>query len=218
MSLIKTINTVSSNLSFAPIERGVLIEGCTLEDKKVIVEQVNGEEVMFLEGILQRADTLNQNGRIYPRDILEKELRNYQKLIRERRALGALDHTDNSIIELKTASHVIVEAEMDNKGIIRGRLEILNHTTNGKELKGLIKQNITVGISSRGVGSTQSDSNGYQVVQEDFQLVCWDVVSEPSTPGAFVYLTEGIDEYLNKVFTKSDRIDRIANDILSWGK
>ena len=198
--------------------KNMLFEWSAIEDKKIITEQRNGEEIVYLEGILQRADRLNQNGRIYPMSLLQREVRNYQKLIRERRALGALDHPDSSVLELKTASHLIVEANIDNNGIVRGKLEVLNGTTNGKELKGLIKQNIMFGISSRGIGSTKPDSNGYQIVQEDFQLICWDIVSEPSTPGAFLSLSEGADLYLKKFFNKSDRIDRIANDILEWRK
>lgn len=185
-------------------------------EKKIVKEQRDGRQVIVMEGVLQRADSLNQNGRIYPRAILERELRNYQKLIVERRALGALDHTDNSIIELKTASHVITEASMDSDGVVRGRIEVLS-TSNGKELQALVNDNITIGISSRGVGSTKSEG-GYQVVQDDYQLICWDVVSEPSTPGAYIHLTEGkIDpRELRRFFNQSDRIDRIANDILSW--
>jgi len=172
-----------------------------------------------MKGILQRAETLNQNGRIYPKRILEKELKNYQKLIRDRRALGALDHTDSSIIELKTVSHLVTEAWMDGD-VIYGKVEILP-TEHGNTLRNLIEANVTVGISSRGVGSTEPDANGYQVVQDNFQLICWDFVSEPSTPGAFM-MKEGRDltskdmKDLREFFDKSDRIDRIVNDILDW--
>jgi hypothetical protein len=173
-----------------------------------------------MKGILQRADTINQNGRIYPKKILEKELLNYQKLIRDRRALGALDHTDSSIIELKTVSHLVTEAWMDGD-VVYGKVEILP-TEHGETLKNLVEAGVTVGISSRGVGSTKSDMSGHQVVQEDFQLICWDFVSEPSTPGAFM-MKEGRDltntdmQELRQFFEQSDRIDRIVNDILGWG-
>ena len=196
-----------------------LLEWMPFEATKVLKEQRGEREVTVLEGIIQRADTMNQNGRIYPRAILEREVRNYQKLIRERRALGALDHTDNSIIELRTASHLVTEAEMDADGVVRGKIEVLS-TSNGRELQALINDNITIGISSRGVGSTKNES-GVQVVQDDFQLICWDIVSEPSTPGAFMRLSESVvpDAYLRQVFNKSDRIDRIANSILfDWEK
>jgi hypothetical protein len=180
----------------------------------------NGKPKLTMKGILQRADTLNQNGRIYPKKILEKELRNYQKLIRERRATGSLDHTDSSIIELTTVSHLVTEAWMDGD-IIYGKVEILP-TPHGDTLRNLVEANVTVGISSRGVGTTKSDMNGHQIVQEDFQLICWDFVSEPSTPGGFM-MKEGRDltnvdlKELKKFFDKSDRIDRVVNDILEWG-
>lgn len=180
----------------------------------------NGKPKLIMKGILQRAETVNQNGRIYPRSVLEKELKNYQKLIRERRALGALDHTDSSIIELKTVSHLITEAWMDGD-VIYGKIEVLP-TEHGNTLRSLVESDITIGISSRGVGSTQPDVNGYQIVQDDFQLICWDAVSEPSTPGAFIMkeareLTNVEAQKLRKFFNQSDRIDRIVNDILSWG-
>lgn len=179
----------------------------------------NGKPKLVMKGILQRANTLNQNGRIYPKNILEKELRNYQKLIRDRRALGALDHTDSSIIELKTVSHLVTEAWMEGD-VIYGKVEILP-TDHGETLRSLVESNVTVGISSRGVGSTQSDVNGHQIVQEDFQLICWDFVSEPSTTGAFM-MKEGRDltnrdmRDLREFFNKSDRIDRAINEILGW--
>lgn len=192
------------------------IEKKLLMEQKVARGDYKGEGILVMKGILQRADTLNQNGRVYPLHVLERELRNYQKLIKERRALGALDHTDSSIIELDTVSHVITDARMEN-GIVYGTVEILP-TPKGDILRSLVESNITVGISSRGVGSTKPDADGYQVVQEDFQLICWDFVSEPSTPGAFM-MREGVeisDKELRSFFNHSDRIDRILNDILTW--
>ena len=179
----------------------------------------NGRPKLIMKGILQRADTINQNGRIYPHKILEKELRNYQKLIRDRRSLGALDHTDSSIIELKTVSHLVTEAWMDGN-VVYGKVEILP-TDHGDTLRNLVEAGVTVGISSRGVGSTKSDTSGNQIVQEDFQLICWDFVSEPSTPGAFMMkegreLTNKDMRDLRDFFNKGDRIDRIVNDILDW--
>jgi hypothetical protein len=171
---------------------------------------------IFLRGVLQKSDTLNQNGRIYPNAILERELRNYQKFIRENRALGECDHPDTSVVELKNASHIIREARMDGNQVV-GTIELLN-TPAGKILQSLVESGVTLGISSRGVGSTISEG-GSQIVQEDFQLICFDMVSEPSTPGAFL-MSEGKDvnrSDLDKFFTKSDKIDRIFNDIIDWG-
>jgi hypothetical protein len=175
----------------------------------------NNEGKVFLKGILQKSDTLNQNGRIYPRPILEREIRNYQKFILEGRALGELDHPDSSVVELKNASHVIREAYVEGN-VVYGTVELLN-TPSGKILQSLLESGVTLGISSRGVGSTKKSGN-QQVVQDDFQLICWDFVSEPSTPGAFMVKESKIIQTseLNKIFTKSDRIDRILNDIIDW--
>ena len=171
---------------------------------------------LLMKGILQKADTLNQNGRVYPLEILDREVRNYQKFIKENRALGECDHPDSSVVELKNASHIVREAYMQ-EGVCYGTVELLD-TPSGKILQSLVESGVTLGISSRGVGSTRRDGD-YDVVQDDFQLICWDFVSEPSTPNAFM-MKEGKDFSrleLNKHFTKTDRIDRVVNDIISWG-
>ena len=170
---------------------------------------------IILKGVLQKAGTLNQNGRVYPLPILEREVRNYQKFIQENRALGECDHPESSVVELKNASHIVREAHMEGD-VVFGSVELLD-TPNGKILQSLVESGITLGISSRGVGSTKSEGD-HDVVQDDFQLICWDFVSEPSTPGAFM-MREGriVNESdLRSHFTKSDRIDRIFNDILQW--
>lgn len=176
-------------------------------------EKNNGKVMM--KGILQKSDTLNQNGRIYPEHVLEREVRNYQKFIVENRALGELDHPDSSVVNLKNVSHIIREAHLD-RGVVYGTVEILD-TPSGKILQSLVESGVKLGISSRGVGSTKKQGD-YHVVQDDFQLICWDYVSEPSTPGAFM-LPEGrriTSAELQKVFNKSDRIDRVLNDIISF--
>ena len=173
----------------------------------------NGGKIL-MKGILQKADTLNQNGRIYPISVLEREVRNYQKFINENRALGELDHPDSSVVNLKNVSHVIREAYLEG-AVVYGTVELLD-TPSGKILQSLVESGVKLGISSRGVGSTKKKGE-YHVVQDDFQLICWDYVSEPSTPGAFM-IPEGktiTDVDLRTIFNKSDRIDRILNDILS---
>ena len=175
----------------------------------------NGGKII-LNGILQKADTLNQNGRIYPREVLEREVKNYQKFIIENRAIGELDHPETSVVELKNVSHIIREAYMDGN-VVRGKVEVLEKGPNGLILKGLIESGVKLGISSRGVGSTRKEGD-YYVVQDDFQLICWDFVSEPSTPGAFM-IPEGREfnpNVLKTVFKKGDRINRIVNEILSY--
>jgi len=172
----------------------------------------NGGKIV-MKGILQKADTLNQNGRIYPMSVLQREIRNYQKFIVENRALGELDHPDSSVVNLKNVSHIVREAHLDG-GVVYGSVEILD-TPSGKILQSLVESGVKLGISSRGVGSTKKQGE-YQVVQDDFQLICWDYVSEPSTPGAFM-IPEGKtinSNELRQIFNKSDRIDRIINDIL----
>ena len=174
---------------------------------------MNGGKIM-LKGIIQRADTLNQNGRIYPKGILEREIINYQKFIRENRALGECDHPDTSVVELKNASHLVKEARMDGDDVF-GVIELLD-TPSGKILQSLVESGVTLGISSSGVGSTKQQGNAL-IVQDDFQLICFDIVSEPSTPGAFINESKNVDvRDLNKTFNKSDRIDRIFNSIIAW--
>ncbi len=172
---------------------------------------------ILMKGVLQKSDTLNQNGRVYPKEILSREVRNYQKFIKENRALGECDHPDSSVVELKNASHIVREAYMDGD-VCYGTVELLD-TPSGKILQSLVESGVTLGISSRGVGSTRREGDR-DVVQDDFQLICWDFVSEPSTPGAFV-MREGRDfdtKDLDRHFNQTDRIDRIMNDIIDWEK
>ena len=186
-------------------------------NKEIIKENKEKFGKIMLKGIIQKSNTLNQNGRVYPRSILLREIENYQKLIRENRALGECDHPDSSVIELKNASHIVREAYMQGDDVY-GTIEVLD-TPSGKIIQSLIESGVTLGISSRGVGSTASNGDT-QVVQDDFQLICFDMVSEPSTPGAFM-LREGKTvkpKDLNNFFNRTDRIDRIFNDILSWDK
>ena len=184
---------------------------------QMIKERTSTGGKYIMRGILQKANTLNQNGRVYPLEILEREIRNYQKFIAEKRALGELDHPDSSVVELKNASHMVTEAYMEGD-VCYGTVEILD-TPSGKILKSLVDSGVTLGISSRGVGSTRKEGDT-QVVQDDFQLICWDFVSEPSTPGAFMMKeSKEINRAeLKKYFNKSDRVDRILNDILTWSK
>jgi hypothetical protein len=184
-------------------------------DKKLLLEERDRHGKMMLKGIIQRANTLNQNGRIYPQSILEREVINYQKLIQENRALGECDHPESSVVELKNVSHIVREAKMQGDDVY-GVIEILN-TPSGKIIQSLIESGVTLGISSRGVGSTKRQGDT-QIVQDDFQLICFDMVSEPSTPGAFM-LREGKEiskDDASKYFNNSDKIDRIFNDILRW--
>jgi hypothetical protein len=170
---------------------------------------------LILSGILQKAETLNQNGRVYPKHILEREIRNYEKLIRENRAFGELDHANEPIVNMKNISHMIREIWMDGN-VVYGKVQILE-TPCGNIIKAIIKAGGKPGISSRALGSLQRENN-VNVVQDDLQIICWDFVSEPSTPSAFMTLAEAkvVDmETARKAFKKSDFVERAANEILS---
>ena len=160
--------------------KGLLIETLLFEGK--VNEDDSGRTIV--KGVLQRASAENQNGRVYPRHILEREVKKYQQLINERRALGELDHPESSIINLKNVSHNIREIHWEGDNVI-GTVEILP-TPSGNILKELLRADILLGISSRGMGSTKNLSNNKVEVDEDFDLIAWDFVSNPSTQGAFM--------------------------------
>ena len=183
---------------------GVCQDLLTEDEKKFVTD--GG---MILSGIMQMAETVNGNGRVYPSSVLMKEVKNYQKLVKERRALGELDHPEDSVINLKNASHIVTSCWMEEKKVM-GKIKVLD-TPSGKILRSLVEGGCAIGISSRGMGSV-TESNGQTIVEEDFQLICFDVVSEPSTPGAF--MMKEAKNYKNEVFTKSDRIYRLLNEVL----
>jgi hypothetical protein len=157
------------------------------------VKTENGN--LIVEGRLQTAETKNGNGRYYPKEILAREVENYKKgPIAENRALGELDHPDSSIINLKNVSHNIKDIWWDGDDVI-GKIEILP-TPSGNILTELFKNGITVGVSSRGMGSLKPTNDGVQEVQDDFELLCWDFVSTPSTPGRMFHpIKEGLNKF-----------------------
>jgi hypothetical protein len=164
---------------------------------------------MILSGLMQMAETQNGNGRVYPQKILEREVKNYNKIVEDRRALGELDHPEESVINLRNASHMITEIWMEGPEV-KGKMKVLE-TPSGKILRSLVESGVSIGISSRGLGSVK-ETMGKTIVEDDFQLICFDVVSEPSTPGAFM-MQENKNK-LNEVFTKADRINRALNEVL----
>ena len=191
----------------------LLTEWSPWQYSKEMIEESkqNNDGKIIMKGVLQKSDTLNQNGRIYPKVILEREVRNYQKFIAENRALGELDHPESSIVNLNNVSHNVLKIWWDGDDL-KGVVQVLD-TPSGKILKSLFKEGITLGISSRGLGSVKELRNeGVVEVQDDFELICWDFVSNPSTHGAFmnpISLQEG------KVKTsKYSNLDSIINDIL----
>lgn len=168
-----------------------------------------------VQGVLQRAGAKNQNGRVYPRQILERECQRYQKeYIDQHRALGELDHPESSIVNLNNVSHNVLKIWWNGDDLM-GAVQILE-TPSGKILKELFKAGITLGISSRGLGSVKElRSEGVVEVQDDFELICWDFVSNPSTHGAFMRPTS-MNESINKNIqqNKYGKINDIITSIL----
>jgi hypothetical protein len=189
------------------------VQSFSYEEKDIEEDKDNG--TIMVKGILQRADAENQNGRVYPFNILMREIENYKKLIREKRAFGCLDHEDSAIVNLQKLSHMIVDIWVEGSTVY-GKVKVLD-TPNGNIIKSIIKAGGVPGISSRALGSV-TKKNGIDEVQDDLQIVCWDFVSEPSTHGAFMHLSEAkeIDpKIIKQIFTKSDRVDRVLNELLS---
>ena len=160
--------------------KGLLIETNLFEGR--VNEDSSGRTLV--KGVLQRSGAENQNGRVYPKAVLEREVKKYETLIKERRALGELDHPDSSVINLKNVSHNIREIHWEGNDVV-GTVEILP-TPSGNILKELLRAGILLGISSRGMGSTKPMEGNKLLVGEDFELIGWDFVSNPSTHGAFM--------------------------------
>ena len=164
---------------------------------------------MMLSGMMQMAEVQNGNGRVYPQKILEREVQNYKKLVDDNRALGELDHPEESVINLRNVSHQVTDIWMENNKVM-GKMKVLD-TPSGGILRSLVDSGVSIGISSRGLGSV-SEQMGKTIVEDDFQLICFDMVSEPSTPGAFMVREN--KNRINEVFGKADRINRALNKVL----
>lgn len=163
----------------------------------------------IVEGILATVEVKNGNGRYYKKNLWEREMEKYSQCIKEKRALGELDHPESSIINLKNVSHNISDIWWDRDHIM-GKIEILP-TPSGNILKALIESGITVGVSSRGMGSLK-EVNGVLEVQDDFELLCWDFVSTPSNPGSYMHLVkEGLDFSSQNSYSK---VNSIITEIL----
>jgi len=162
---------------------------------------------LIVAGPIQRADTPNGNQRVYPKDLLMREMKNYEKLVNECRATGELDHPDHSVVTLANVSHLVTHVWWKDNDVM-GKIKILD-TPAGKIAQELVRGGVQLGISSRGLGSTRQEGK-ITMVEDDFQLLCFDLVSEPSTTGAFLVAENKIKTYL----TKADRINRALNDIL----
>lgn len=166
------------------------------ENKKIISEMKNIDfsDDVVLYAVLQKYDTPNKNGRIYPERLLKREMEKYQSIIGKGSALNELNHPSSSLIDLDRVSHSITETWWEGK-VLMGKIKLLTSpgwkkmgivSTKGDQAAMLLMNGVTLGISSRGVGSLKSE-RGQNVVQDDFELVCFDLVSSPSTPGAYVF-------------------------------
>ena len=172
----------------------------------------SSDGIVKMKGIIQAAGKPNANNRIYPRQILEREDRRYRELVRERRALGELDHPDSPIIQLENVSHLVTDTEWDGENLI-GEIEVLD-TPKGQILGKLVERRIKLGISSRGLGSVRRNSDGYDIVEDDFNLVCYDMVSNPSTSNAYMHLQESAAYQTLMRQNKIMRLDNILDEIL----
>jgi hypothetical protein len=190
---------------YALCEGGICQDLLTEEEKR---EMSNG--ALYMSGRLQTADKQNGNGRVYPYQVLKREMDNYAKIVKDDRACGELDHPDDSVVNLKNVSHIVTDVWWEGKDVM-GKLKVLD-TPSGRILKDLINAGVKLGISSRGLGSVTEAANGVVKVESDFQLICFDIVSEPSTPDAYVYpkeksvvstrLKEARENSINHLFRK----------------
>ena len=183
---------------------GGICQDLLTEDEKLQVK--NG--AVFLSGVMQRTDEQNGNGRVYPHKVLSREVKNYMKVVKENRACGELDHPEDSVVNLKNASHMVTDLWWEGKDL-QGKIKVLS-TPTGKILESLINDGVKLGISSRALGSVH-ESAGKTIVEDDLQLICFDIVSEPSTQGAFMQLSES---KIKEPFSKADKLNRLLNDIV----
>jgi len=191
---------------YALCEGGICPDLLTEREKR---EMANG--TLYLSGRLQTADKKNGNGRVYPHEVLKREIGNYMDIVKDNRACGELDHPDDSVVNLKNVSHIVTDIWWEGKDVM-GKIKVLD-TPSGRILKDLINAGVKLGISSRGLGSVK-ESMGVVTVENDFQLICFDMVSEPSTPNAYVYpnQTNNVTARLREV--KENNIDNLFKKIL----
>lgn len=214
---------------------GILIENDgfmylkNTKENKMIRESIeNGEwnipHPFIVDAVFQKFGIKNANGRIYPEEVLKKQVEIYQQKIDERRALGELNHPAESTIDLDRIAINIIELHWENRTLV-GKLEINTSygfrkygivSTRGDQMANLLLNGYKIGVSSRGVGSVEQKLGQY-IVGDDFELICWDVVSDPSTPGAYIGTQEELTQYLETDTTKeekpklNEKIDRIKS-------
>jgi len=202
-------------------EKKLLLECITFEADPVMLRESaeHPNQPFRVQGILQRKARKNQNGRIYPDEVLIREAEKYANVfIKERRAMGELDHPDSSVVNLKNVSHNVIEMHWNGNDLL-GTVEVLT-TPNGNILRELFRNGIKLGISSRGMGSLKKISESSAIVGDDFELIAFDFVSNPSTQGAFmslqtgqVALSEGVVR--NPISNRWEKTDSIIHNVLS---
>ena len=192
------------------MNKKLIIETHTLQlSPTSLTESVNKSNGnMVVEGILTTCEVKNGNGRYYSKELWEREMDRYSELIEQRRSMGELDHPESQVINLQNVSHLISEYRWDGDNII-GKIEVLP-TPAGDILKALVGNGVTVGVSSRGMGSLQ-ERNGVMEVQDDFELLCWDFVSTPSNPGSYMHMIKEGKETIAYDYTK---VNNIIHEIL----
>ena len=190
-------------------KKGILVEYdagyISPKDNRHFINEINKltkggqivEDPLVVYAVMQKYGVENRNGRVYPEKILKKESENYMKLIEEKRAMGEADHPDSSIVAISRISHNVTELWWEGN-VLMGKLEIIMSpgfvtqgiiSCEGDQVANLLRKGLKIGVSSRGVGSLKKE-NGKNIVQDDFELICWDVVTSPSTPGSWIYNEE----------------------------
>ena len=189
--------------------KGLLIETHAFKaSPQQLTENISEAGNLLVEGVLATAEVKNGNGRYYSKDLWDREMGKYSELIEQRRSMGELDHPESSVVNLKNVSHLISEYWWDGDNVM-GKIEILP-TPSGNILTELIKNGVTVGVSSRGMGSLEQ-RGGVMEVQDDFELLCWDFVSTPSNPGSFMGVLQEGKQTFEYDYTK---VNSIVHEIL----
>lgn len=196
------------------MNKGLLIDsiGALSVTPEQITESINKNGGrLILSGVMQRAEATNQNGREYPKAILEREIQKYKKVfVTEKRALGELDHPDSAVVNLANVCLNVLDLWWEGANVM-GKIEILP-TPSGNIAKNLLGAGIRLGISSRGMGSVKNIGEGKVEVQDDFEIVCWDLVSNPSTQGAFM---NNLNESVGTKTSKFNKVNTLIGDIIS---
>ena len=192
------------------MSKKLLIETHTVKiSPSQLTENVNSDNGnLMVEGILATAEVKNGNGRYYSKALWDREMDKYNELIEQRRSMGELDHPESTVINLKNVSHLISDYWWDGDNVM-GKIEILP-TPSGNILKELIKAGVTVGVSSRGMGSLEQNG-GVMEVQDDFELLCWDFVSTPSNPGSYMHTLNEGKQVITYDYTN---VNKVVHEIL----